>query len=83
MNCAAAHNALLTQAVASEEKGQSVSEELKTTEETFHADWVRQLARNHAITTRDDLATTWLWTIWSRPAGMETDAATALIMRNA
>jgi len=73
-----ARNALLTQAIASEEKVESVSEELKTLE-GIDSDLVRQLAE-HAITTRDDLADLAVDDLVEM-TGMEADAATALIMK--
>lgn len=73
-----ARNALLTQAIASEEKVESVSEELKTLE-GIDSDLVRQLAE-HGITTRDDLADLAVDDLVEM-TGMEADAATALIMK--
>ena len=73
-----ARNALLTQAIASEEKVESVSEELKTLE-GIDSDLVRQLAE-HGITTRDDLADLAVDDLVDM-TGMEADAATALIMK--
>lgn len=73
-----ARNALLTQAIASEEKVEGVSEELKTLE-GIDSDLVRQLAE-HGIATRDDLADLAVDDLVEM-TGMEADAATALIMK--
>lgn len=73
-----ARNALLTQAIASEEKVEGVSEELKTLE-GIDSDLVRQLAE-HGIATRDDLADLAVDDLVDM-TGMEADAATALIMK--
>ena len=66
------------QTIASEEKVESVSEELKTLE-GIDSDLVRQLAE-HAITTRDDLADLAVDDLVEM-TGMEADAATALITK--
>ena len=69
---------MLTQAIASEEKVEGVSEELKTLE-GIDSDLVRQLAE-HGIATRDDLADLAVDDLVDM-TGMEADAATALIMK--
>ncbi|AQR64567.1 transcription termination/antitermination protein NusA [Aquaspirillum sp. LM1] len=73
-----ARNALLTQAIVSEEKMENVSEELKTLE-GIDADLVRKLAE-HGIATRDDLADLAVDDLVEM-TGMDADAATALIMK--
>ena len=73
-----ARNALLTQAIVSEEKMENVSEELKTLE-GIDTDLVRKLAE-HGIATRDDLADLAVDDLVEM-TGMDADAATALIMK--
>ena len=73
-----ARNALLTQAIVSEEKMENVSEELNTLE-GIDADLVRKLAE-HGIATRDDLADLAVDDLVEM-TGMDADAATALIMK--
>ncbi|MFC3533023.1 transcription termination factor NusA [Vogesella facilis] len=73
-----ARDAILTLAIASEEKVEDVSEDLKSME-GLDSELVRKLAEN-GVTTRDDLADLAVDDLVDM-TGMEADAARALIMK--
>jgi N utilization substance protein A len=73
-----ARDSLLTQAIASEEKIESVTDELKNLE-GLDADLVRQLAEN-GVTTRDELADLAVVDLVEM-TGIEDDTARTLIMK--
>lgn len=73
-----ARDSLLTQAIASEEKIESVTDELKNLE-GLDADLVRQLAEN-GVTTRDELADLAVDDLVEM-TGIEDDTARTLIMK--
>ncbi|EEG08267.1 transcription termination factor NusA [Pseudogulbenkiania ferrooxidans] len=74
-----ARDALLTLAIASEEKVESVSDDLKGIEGLEDADLVRKLAEN-GVTTRDELADLAVDDLVDM-TGMEAEAARAIIMK--
>lgn len=73
-----ARNALLNQAIASEEKVETVSEELKNLE-GIDADTLRKLAEN-GIVSRDDLADLAIDDLVDM-TGMDAEAASVLILK--